>query len=379
MRVGLVCPYSLSVPGGVQGQVMGLGRELRARGIEVRVLAPCDGVPPEPWVHPIGTSVMNPSNGSVAPIAPDLHAQVRTMRTLRDEDFDIVHLHEPLVPGPCATTLVLKPAPLVGTFHAAGDPSDYKSYAWVARPLARRIDALVAVSPDAQAMAQPTVGGRWNVLFNGVEVDRFRSAVPWPRADERRVVMFVGRHEERKGLATLLQAMSHLPDDVTLWVAGDGPETDTLQARHRGDHRIEWIGRVTDDERDARMAAADVFCAPSLGGESFGVILLEAMAAGTPVVASGISGYTGVAGPLDANPAAAELVPPGDAVALGAALRRVLDDPAEAERLRETGSERADRFSMARLVDHYVAIYERVRAEVPRDRRHAPVSWAGPR
>jgi phosphatidylinositol alpha-mannosyltransferase len=358
---------------------MGLGRELRARGIEVRVLAPCDSVPPEPWVHAIGTSVLNPSNGSMAPIAPDLHAQVRTIRALGDEEFDVVHLHEPLVPGPCATTLVMRPAPLVGTFHAAGDPSDYKSYAWLARPMARRLDALVAVSRDARAMAEPTVGGRWNVLFNGVEVDRFRSAEPWPRPEGRRVVLFVGRHEERKGLAVLLEAVRRLPDDVVVWVAGDGPETDTLRARYRDEPRIEWIGRVSDEERDARMAAADVFCAPSIGGESFGVILLEAMAAGTPVVASGISGYTGVAGPIDVSPAAAILVPPREPIALADALNRVLDDPAESERLRHAGADRADKFSMSRLVDHYVAIYERVVEAAARDRRHTPVSWVGPR
>jgi phosphatidylinositol alpha-mannosyltransferase len=126
------------------------------------------------------------------------------------------------------------------------------------------------------------------------------------------------------------------------------------------------------------MAAADVFCAPSLGGESFGVILLEAMAAGAPVVASGISGYTRVAGPLDTAPAAASLTPPGDATALADALRRVLDDPATAAHLRAQGAARADRFSMQRLADHYEVVYERLRDTVARPRRAMPVSWIGP-
>jgi hypothetical protein len=124
------------------------------------------------------------------------------------------------------------------------------------------------------------------------------------------VVLFVGRHEERKGLSVLLDAVASLPDDVVVWVAGEGPQTAGLRARHAGDQRIEWIGRIPDAERDARMAAADVFCAPSIRGESFGVILLEAMAAGAPVVASGISGYTQVAGALDGDDEVAALLPP---------------------------------------------------------------------
>ncbi len=355
----MICPYSLTVPGGVQGQVLGLGRVFIDRGHDVRVLAPCDAPPPEPWVTTIGTSQLNPSNGSIAPIAPDMTTQLRVMRTLRDESFDVIHLHEPLVPGPCATTLVMKPAPLVGTFHAAGDPSDYKSFAWVARPMGRRLDALVAVSDDARALAEPTLGGRWTVLYNGVDVSRFGVEDPWPRPDGRRVVLFVGRHEERKGLAVLLDAARSLPDDIVVWVAGEGPQTGELRARHPSD-RIEWLGRVSDAERDARMTAADVFCAPSLGGESFGVILLEAMASGAPVVASGISGYTRVAGPLDGGPAAALLTTPGDSAGLAEALRSVLDDQPLAAELRAAGSARAERFSMQHLAEEYLEIYQRV-------------------
>jgi phosphatidylinositol alpha-mannosyltransferase len=364
VRVGVVCPYSLTVPGGVQAQVLGIGRALRARGHDVTVIAPCDGPPPEPFVTVIGTSILNPTNGSVAPIAPDLTTQLRTMRALRGERFDVVHLHEPLVPGPCATTLVMKPAPLVGTFHAAGDASDYQSYAWVARPLGRRLDEMVAVSNDARDMAEPTLGGRWTVLFNGVDVERFTAAEPWPRPPGRRVVLFVGRHEERKGLAVLLDAVASLPDDVVVWVAGEGPQTDGLRARHRAERRIEWIGRINDAERDARMAAADVFCAPSIRGESFGVILLEAMAAGAPVVASGISGYTQVAGPLDGGERAALLPSPGDPSALAADLNRVLADGALAARLRAAGTVRAQRFSMERLCDEYLRLYAGVQASV---------------
>src|SRR5690606_16612873 len=142
-----------------------------------------------------------------------------------------------------------------------------------------------------------------------------------------------------------------------VWVAGEGPDTARLRERYRDD-RIEWLGRIDDDERDRRLAAASVFCAPSLGGESFGVILLEAMAAGTPVVASSIPGYAKVARPGgEGTPAAASLVEPGDADALAAALRRVLDDPAEAERLRAAGECRAAEFDLELLCDRYLEIY----------------------
>lgn len=294
MRIGLVCPYSLSVPGGVQGQVLGLARALRRRGHEVRVLAPCDGPPPEPGVTPLGASIPFATNGSVAPLAPDLSAQLRVMRAVWDEDFDVLHLHEPLVPGITNTALVVKPCPMVGTFHASGDFSAYSS--WL-RPLGswavRRLDVRVAVSDDARSTA-----GVWFddddmlVLFNAVDTEAFARVTP--HEAEGPSIFFVGRHETRKGLAVLLEAMKQLPQDVSLWVAGTGPLTDELQASTVGDDRIEWLGRLSDAERDARMAGATVFCAPAIGGESFGVVLLEAMAAGTPVVASNIPGYTNV-------------------------------------------------------------------------------------
>ena len=312
MRIGLVCPYSLSIPGGVQGQVLSLARSLRRRGHETRVLAPCDGPPPELFVTPLGNSVPTASNGSVAPIAPDISAQLRTIRALWDERFDVIHLHEPLVPGPTVTTLLLKPAPLVGTFHAAGNQPAYQALAPLAAWFGQRLDARVAVSDDALALVRDAIGGEFSVLFNGIEAERFRTAEPWPTTGP--TVLFIGRHEERKGLATLLEAVPSLPEETTVWVAGEGPQTEELRARHR-DPRIEWLGRIDDDERDRRLAGATVFCAPSLGGESFGVILLEAMAADTPVVASDIPGYAKVAR-LPGGDAAAVLVPPGDVAAL---------------------------------------------------------------
>src|SRR4051794_25081711 len=153
LRIGLVCPYSMSIPGGVQAQVLGLARELRSLGHEARVLAPCDGPPPATYVTPLGNSIPTAANGSVAPIAPDLPAVLRTVRALRDEDFDVLHLHEPVAPGPTMTALVLHPAPIVGTFHAAGDSSSYRMLNTIVRWLADRIEVRCAVSADAQDLA----------------------------------------------------------------------------------------------------------------------------------------------------------------------------------------------------------------------------------
>ncbi len=286
MRIGLVCPYSLSIPGGVQGQVLALARALRRRGHETRVLAPCDGPPPELFVTPLGKSIPTASNGSVAPIAPDPSAQLRTLRALWDERFDVVHLHEPLVPGPTVTALLVSSRRRWSARSTPRAPSPpTAALAPLATWAAQRLDARVAVSDDARALIEPFVGGEILVWSNGIEADRFRRAEPWPT--DAPTVLFLGRHEERKGLSTLLEAVPHLPADTGSGSRVRAPRTDDLRARHR-DGRIEWLGRIDDDERDRRLAGATVFCAPSLGGESFGVILLEAMAAGTPVVASSI-------------------------------------------------------------------------------------------
>lgn len=357
LRIGMVCPYSLSIPGGVQAQVLGLARELRRMGHEVRVLGPCDGPPPEAFVTPLGDSLPTAANGSIAPLAPDPSAVLRTLRALRDEEFDVVHVHEPLAPGPPITTITLHVAPTVGTFHAAGRSSGYRALAPMLRRLMHRIDAKVAVSKDALALVASHITADVDdvrILFNGVETTEIRAAAALP--SDRPAIFFLGRHEERKGLDVLLRAFRQLDLDVSCWVAGDGPDTARLRLEHGDDQRIEWLGRVSDPDKIARLRGAAVFCAPSLHGESFGVVLIEAMAAGTPVVASGLDGYRNVA----TDEVDALLVPPGDADALAAALRRVLVDQALAARLVEAGSRRADDFAMSTLATAYEGIYAEV-------------------
>jgi phosphatidyl-myo-inositol alpha-mannosyltransferase len=354
VRIGIISPYSLTVPGGVQGQILGLARSLRTAGHDVRVLGPCDGPPPDAGVTPVGNSIPTSANGSVAPIAPDLSAQLRTIRALRDEAFDVVHVHEPLCPGPTQTAMFFKTAPIVGTFHAAGSSKAYTWFSPGVKWLSKKLDVRVAVSQDAKRMASEALGGDYTVLFNGVEVELFSKATPWPT--EGPTIFFIGRHEPRKGLAVLLAAMSELPPNVRLWIAGEGPETGILRQRVAGDSRIEWLGRISDDEKASRLRAADVFCAPSLRGESFGVVLLEAMAAEAPVVASDLPGYSNVA---RANREAV-LVEPGNAAALTDALRRVLTDPPLAKALVAAGEQRAREFSMERLAERYVELYRQI-------------------
>lgn len=359
MRIAQVCPYSLSVPGGVQVQVLGLARALRALGHEARVLGPCDGPPPDSMVTPLGKSVPMAVNGSMAPIAPDPACVLRTIHSLNNEDFDILHLHEPVVPGPTLTSLIVARTPMVGTFHASGERMAYSHFPWAARKVARKLRARVAVSNDARISAQLSVGGDFDVLFNGIEIERFSQARPYPTKGP--TIVFVGRHEHRKGLAVLLAAMKKLPKDVTLWVIGHGPQTSVLKAETVGDERIEWLGRVSDEEKARRLAGADVFCAPSVEGESFGIVLLEAMAAKTPVVASDLAGYRNVArANIDAL-----LVAPNDSGALAVAIDRVLNESGLASTMVEAGTGRAEQFSMRHLAEAYLEVYDRARSRYP--------------
>jgi phosphatidylinositol alpha-mannosyltransferase len=347
-----VCPYSLTLPGGVQGQVLGLARGLRELGHETRVLGPCDGPPPASFVTPLGQSIPTTANGSVAPIAPDPACALRTIRALRDEAFDIVHLHEPLVPGPTLTALLVADVPLVGTFHRAGASRAYGAMRPAVRWAARKLGLRCAVSEDARMTATAALGGTYEVLFNGIEVERFAKADVWPT--DAPTILFLGRHEPRKGLAALLEAMAWLAPEVQLWVGSDGPQTAELQARSAGDPRVEWLGRLPEEEKASRLRAADVFCAPSLHGESFGVVLLEAMAAQTPIVASDLPGYRVVA----RQDEEALLVAPGNARALAAALNRVIEDRGLADTLVAAGERRAAEFAMENLAQRYVELYQ---------------------
>ncbi len=385
LRVALVCPYSLSRPGGVQGQVLGLARTLTARGHAVAVFAPADGsvVPPDGVeLVTTGHSTALRANGSVAPVSVSPGAVRRALAELRAWAPDVVHVHEPFAPGLAYALLAAHGLPpIVATFHRSGGSVLYRLLGPVARRFAGRLAARVAVSEAAASTARQALGGTYEVLFNGIEVDRFTAVAPWPTTG--RAVLFLGRHEERKGLAVLLAAWRQfvtagpvagtLGRSPVLWVAGDGPETAALRRSFPPSDSVHWLGIVDEEEKVRRLLAAEVLVAPALGGESFGLVLLEGMAARAVVVASDIDGYRDAAG------GCAVLVPPGDAHALAGAVRGVLDgdlahagtlaqdedcatheDCATREHWLDAGVARADAWSMASLAGRYEDLYRRV-------------------
>ncbi len=353
MRVSVLCPYSLSTPGGVQVQALGIARALRVLGHDSRVIAPSDGPPPEPGVITVGSSAGIRSNGSISPVAAGREVTRRTLDAITSFGPDVLHLHEPMVPGPTVAALLGTDVPSVGTFHASSAHTIgwYRFFRRPVRSASRQLSVRTAVSEEARRSAEQVIGGHFWVVPNGIEVDRYAKADPWP-TDAAPVVLYVGRHEPRKGLGVLLEAFAGLDRDAVLWVAGEGPETDALRAR--GIPRVEWLGTIGEPEKAARLSAATVFCAPSLRQESFGIVLLEAMAAGTAVVASDIPGYRNVARPEED----ALLFPAGDVDALRDRLRTVLDDPARRAELVAAGDRRAAQFSMERLAERYIPVYE---------------------
>jgi phosphatidylinositol alpha-mannosyltransferase len=366
----MVSPYDLEVPGGVQGQVEGLAGALGQLGHDVVVLAPGSPIGERPGgVLAMGRAVGLRANGSVAPVTISPAAAARAARAVRRSGADVVHLHEPLAPAINYGCLLAARQPLVGTLHRSGASRLYRTLAPVARAALGRLAACCAVSRAAWDNVAGLVRGDVEVLFNGIDVDRYSTAVPWPRTGP--TVCFVGRHERRKGLGVLLDAFAALEPTSTLWIAGAGPQTPELQRRLPPSDRVHWLGTIDEEEKAARMAGADVLCAPALGGESFGMVLLEGMAAGVAVVASDIDGYR------EAAAGHARLVPPGDPTALAEALRIALADASA----HEGGSSRAaldaarghaGAWSMATLAARYVEIYDRVlrargeRATAPR-------------
>jgi phosphatidylinositol alpha-mannosyltransferase len=363
MKIAMVSPYALNRHGGAQGQAIGLARSLRRLGHEVVIVGPAD---PDPALgdeigrhfvvgHPTGV----PTNGSVAPVALSPAAPVRAERYIRAGGFDVVHIHEPLAPL-IAYGLVLRPppAPMVGTYHRAGTSRALAPLRPLAALVGRRMQIRVAVSEAARQTGLQAGGGPFEVLFNGIDMARFESAPPVRDPQGRPVVVFVGRHEQRKGLAVLLDAFTMVKRPAVLWVIGEGPDTEALHRRSPPSDRVEWLGPLSDEDMAARLAGADVLSTPALYGESFGLVLLEGMAAGCVVVASDIDGYRQAAG------GRAELVAPGNAHALAEALDLALAD-AEAGTGRsapaaiEAARQHARAWSMDTLAERYVEVYRR--------------------
>jgi phosphatidylinositol alpha-mannosyltransferase len=345
-RIALVCPYSWTMPGGVQTHVAGLADHFRSRGVEVDVIAPADGPVSEPGFVAVGRSLGFRWQGTVTRVALDPRAVRRTARAVRGGRYDLVHVHEPMLPAAGLTAVLAARCPVVATFHmTAATALWYRVFKPVVRLAARRLDARIAVSEQARRFAASVLPGDYRVIPNAIHVDAYGSS----RNGGGRRIVFVGRPEPRKGLPVLLRAFERLPAGASLDLVGVAPEEIPAQEGVRAH------GRVSDAERARLLAEADVLCAPSLGGESFGVVLVEGMAAGLPVVATEIPGYAAVL-PRSAG----RLVPPGDDAALAGALDELLRDPALRSRLGEAGRREAARYDWARVGDEIAAVYSEV-------------------
>lgn len=363
MRVAVVSPYAMDVPGGVQQHVEHLAAALRDGGDEVTVVAP--GARARGGVRVVGAPTRVPFNDSVAPIALRPGAAVRTATVLRELAPDVVHVHEPFVPWVSMVATARSPAPVVATFHAWSDRD--RAYRAAGRVLGRvlaHVDAGIAVSPAAAAYhagALSVAEDTFTVVPNGVDVEHFRGATPFPQMREHPSLLFVGRLERRKGLDQLLHAFTILKatrSDLRLYVVGDGPDRQRcerlLPDRLRSD--VVFLGRVDTEELPRFHAGADLFVAPALGGESFGIVLIEAQAAGAPVVASDIPGYASVI----TDGVDGRLVTPGDPRVLADAVGTLLDNPSLARQLADTAARDVDRYDWSTVAGRVREVYARV-------------------
>ena len=364
MRIGIVCPYAWDVPGGVQFHVRDLAEHLIRLGHEVSVLAPAeDDTPVPPYVVPAGRAVPVPYNGSVARLNFGFLSASRVRRWLREGGFEVLHIHEPVTPSLSLLACWAATGPIVATFHT----SNPRSRAMIAaeplvQPALEKISARIAVSEYARRTLVEHFGGDAVVIPNGVDVGFFAGAEPRPEWSGD-TIGFVGRiNEPRKGLPTLLEAMPRIiarRPGVRLLVAGRGDEEEAVKGvPQQVRDRIEFLGMVTDEQKAALLRSVDVYVAPNTGGESFGIILVEAMSAGAPVLATELDAFRQV---LDGG-AAGELFPVGDAAALADAAVRLLEDPARRAALREAETRHVRRFDWETVGADVLSVYETVAA-----------------
>jgi len=356
VRVAIVSPYALSAFGGVQEQVLATSRELDRRGHDVVIVAPDshDHATYDTPAHVarFGGVLKIPANGSRAPLTLSARAARHARRTVQHFEPDVVHFHEPFAPLLGWRVLRAHAAPAVATFHRGGGGPALRLTRPLLRRLAKDLDASAAVSASAASTIHSACGIEPVVLFNGFEMDRF-AATPRERGDDVTLVV-LGRHEERKGIAHAINAVrAHNARGEDVWrlaVLGDGPQRRSLEALAAGDPLIDFVGAPSDEEKRRWLRRANVVIAPSTGGESFGMILLEGMASESAVVASDIEGYR------DAASGFATLFRPGDDAALEEAIERALteESPASVAAAKTHASE----WSMATLMDRYEDLYE---------------------
>ncbi|MGI8702864.1 MAG: glycosyltransferase family 4 protein [Nocardioidaceae bacterium] len=366
LRIGLVCPYSLDVPGGVQNHVRDLAAVLAARGHDVQVLAPGEPASQLPgYVTTVGKAVPVRWNGSVARVAFGPRAVTMVRRWLAAGRFDVLHVHEPSSPSVSLLALWASDVPVVGTFHSATPRSRVmSSTASLLRPSMEKISARIAVSEAARETLVQHVGGEPVVIPNGLDCAAFARARPRPEwAAPGPTIAFLGRTAEpRKGLAVLLAAfpavLARHPTARLLVAGRSDPSAWAGAAAPSVMSRVEFLGQVDDADRARLLASATVYVAPQTGGESFGIVLAEAMAAGSTVVASALPAFRAVLGDRRFG----ELFIVGDAADCARAIDALLAHPARRTALRERARDEVGRYDWSRLVADIEAVYAAVAA-----------------
>jgi len=355
MKIALVSPYSWTTPGGVNTHIASLAAQLRARGHEVRILAPADG-PVDAGVVSLGGTFGIPFNGAVARLAFGPRVPGRVRVALRRARADVIHVHEPFTPSTTLLASISARVPVVATFHASVHSRLYRIAGFPLRPLWKKFAVKIAVSQAARDTVEGVFGPGVRIIPNGVDVAHY--ADTGPPSPTGREVLYFGRLETRKGPQILVQALPALfkaAPGAHIVIAGDGPLREKLEESVPAALRKNVIltGHFDEADRLALLSASTVVALPAIGGESFGITLAEAMAAGRPVVASAIPGYAAVArGGLDAL-----LVPPGDPQALAEGIAALLRDPSRAAALGAAARERARTFDWPVVADQVEEAY----------------------
>lgn len=366
MKVGIVTPTYYPYPGGVTEHVYHVRRGLEKLGHDVRVITTSFGRQDghhDDGVFRIGRSVPIPANGSLCPVAIDLRMASRVRGVLARERFDVLHIHEPFMPALCLSVLREADAPVVGTFHASNDsPIGYRVFRPLLSLYAEKLSARIAVSEVARRTVESQFPGHYRVIPNGVDIGRFASAPPIGELRDGRLnVLFVGRFEPRKGLKFLFRALPEIIDsvpNVRVVVVGGGPFARYYRGfvPHSCRHAVHFAGFVSCEMLARHFASADIFCSPALGGESFGIVLLEAMAAGVPIVASDIPGYRTVVRDRET----ALLVPRGSSESLARGVVTLARDVELRHRLADTARRAVERYSWETVTGEIVQVYEEV-------------------
>lgn len=365
MKIGLVCPYDWDSPGGVQVHVLDQALEFIRLGHDVQVLAPSESDTGHPsWFASGGPSRAVSYNGSVARLAFGLGSTKRVRAWIREHDFDVLHVHEPLAPSLSALAVWAATGPIVGTFHSSMERSRMLAAGnALARTVLEKLRGRIAVSEMSKRTFVEHVGGEFVVIPNGIDTSAFAGADALPGHPRAHSLVFLGRlTEPRKGLHVLLAALPMVArevPDVSLVVAGPGDPSAALAALHpRWHDRVEFLGLVPAERKAATLRSGTVYVAPNTGGESFGIILTEAMASGVPIVASDLVAFATVLG----DGGAGEMFRNEDAADLARVLIRVLQDPDRRAQMVVAGRERVQVYDWSRVSRQVLDVYESVTA-----------------